>query len=306
MIDESLQLGCERQESPLPARHVRPASSEYPCNSPSSPRVVSPASTLRLNRLSLSDLSRFGRGNDRLSYLRSSSPASSTEQVRGDTSPMNEATAAISGWQDEPRAIERSAYNQYELADSSEALPSDSLSERLTPVQFEPESRTPAGSPIRASDVSESAGDSIQRLNNQYDGQADSRRPKISDSASLPPARPTKRSASTFSFRSITRSLSKRPRLQSLHTLATHVYRGGSRRLHLACHRWKLQKEQERRQFEAWKANRRRQRPADPLKGKLERGFGAFSVERGRYGNEEWWQEGVDKYQAPSWMLFEK
>jgi len=54
----------------------------------------------------------------------------------------------------------------------------------------------------------------------------------------------------------------------------------------------------ERKQFEAWRANRRREHPADPLKGK--------SFEKSRYGDEEWWKEGVAKYQAPPWMLFHK
>ncbi|KAM4064605.1 hypothetical protein HRG_005027 [Hirsutella rhossiliensis] len=265
---------------------------------------------MRVNRLSLSDLSRFGRGNDRLSYLRSSSTVSSTQQAEGDTShqeAMDEATAAISGWQDEPRPLQRPAYNQYELADSSEVLPSDSLSQRLSPTPLEFEPLAPAiDSRTSPSDVSESTLNSLQRLKNQYDGPADSQRLKGSEPTSLPPLRPNKRSASQFSLRSLTRSFSKRPRLQGLRKLATHVYRGGSRHLSLARHRWRLQKEQERRQFEAWKAKRRRERPADPLKGKSERGFGTFSFERGRFGNEEWWKEGVAKYQAPGWMLFQK
>ncbi|OAQ86682.1 hypothetical protein VFPBJ_00722 [Purpureocillium lilacinum] len=87
---------------------------------------------------------------------------------------------------------------------------------------------------------------------------------------------------------------------------ANTVYRGGSRRLSRAYHKWKHQNEVERKQFEAWRANRRREHPADPLKGKSEKGFGVFSFEKSRYGDEEWWKEGVAKYQAPPWMLFQK
>lgn len=265
---------------------------------------------MRVDRLSLSDLSRFGRGNDRLSYLGSGSTASSTRQAQGDANhheAIHEATAAISGWQDEPRPTKRPAYNQYELADSSEVLPGDSLSQRLSPppLEFEPLASAISGC-ASPSDGSATTWESLQRLKGQYDGPADPQRPKGPGSASSPPPRPNKRSASQFSLRSLTRSFSKRPRLRGIRKLASHVYRGGGRRLTLACHKWRLQKEQERRQFEAWKANRRRERPADPLKGKSEPGFGTFSLERGRYGNEEWWQEGVAKYQAPSWMLFQK
>lgn len=95
-------------------------------------------------------------------------------------------------------------------------------------------------------------------------------------------------------------------RFTGLRKWANNVYHGGSRRLNRAYHRWRQQNELDRRQFETWRANRGRERPADPLNGKLEKSFGAFSFERSRYGNEEWWKEGVAKYQAPKWMLFQK
>jgi hypothetical protein len=66
----------------------------------------------------------------------------------------------------------------------------------------------------------------------------------------------------------------------------------------------KLQNDQGRREFEAWRAKRRQERPADPLKGKSEKGFGAFAAERKRRKDEEWWTEGIQKYHAPEWMKF--
>lgn len=225
MMDENLQLSRGRQEYPMVGRPAatRSASSEYPSDSPASPPVVSPASTMRLNRLSLSDLSRFGHGNDRLSYLRSSSPASSTRQHGCHPEAMDGATAAISGWQDEPRPLKRPAYNQYELSDSSEILPSDSLSQRDSPLSTEPQLPMPSTGRVASSgDASGSTWHTIHRIKNQYDGPGNSRRPRSPNLASLPTPRPNKRSASQFSLRSLTKSLSKRPRLQSLRRLATN------------------------------------------------------------------------------------
>lgn len=103
---------------------------------------------MRVNRLSFSDLSRFGRGNDRLSFLRSSSPTSSTQHAKADSGSrhdvIDEAKAAISGWQDEPRPLKRLSYNHYELADSSDVLPCDSMSQRGSPQASAPEAEAEA------------------------------------------------------------------------------------------------------------------------------------------------------------------
>lgn len=108
-----------------------------------------------------------------------------------------------------------------------------------------------------------------------------------------------KRKASQFSLRSLTQTLSKRPRL-GIRKWANSVL---TRHFGLAKQKWRYQTEQEKRDYAAWKANRRRSRPADALIGKSEKGFGAFSFDRCRYGDEEWWKEGVSKYQAPKWMF---
>ncbi|KJZ77997.1 hypothetical protein HIM_02634 [Hirsutella minnesotensis 3608] len=288
---------------------ARGASSEYLSHSPSSPRVISPASTIRINRLSLADLSRFSHCNDRLSYLRSSSTTSSSQPASADVSTgeaVEEATAAISGWQDEPRLFHKPCYNKYELADSSEVLPDDSLSRFNSPRFLSPGPLLP-GKPRSAhlADMSSSTWHSLQQMKNQYDGPDESRHPQDPDCSAMEAGpRKKKRSASHFSLRSLTRPFVKRPRLGGFRKWATHVCRDGSRRLSQAYHRWKQQTELEQRQYMAWKANRRRERPADPLKGKSEPGFGAFTLERSRFGNQEWWKEGVAKYRAPSWMMF--
>lgn len=323
MMDESLQLEPATQPSSVQhkAVHTRSASSEYPSPGHSPRRMQSPASTVRVHRLSYSDLSRFGRGNDRLSYLRSSSPTSSTQDQKADVGHHSvleeEASAAISEWRGERRPSRCISYNHYELADSSDVLPCDSLSQQGSPhcsscagATFNPDHH--GDSPRRPKQRNQS---STKPYEDQLDGAADVYSPNCRPSSVATPlaadaaparARQSKRKASQFSLRSLSRSLTKRPRFTILRKLANNVYRGGSRRLSRAFHRWRRQNEMERRQFEAWRANRRRERPADPLKGKPEKGFGTFSFERSRYGNEEWWREGVSKYQAPPWLLFQK
>ncbi|PWI70551.1 hypothetical protein PCL_12950 [Purpureocillium lilacinum] len=303
-MDESLQLEPPRVPTPTGDKrtaHPRSTSSEYPSPGHASPRVQSPASTVCIHRLSFSDLARFGRANDRLSYLRSSTPTSSTQDANADVSRhdvLDEASAAISEWRGEPWSNKEAPYNHYELTDSSEVLPGDSLSQRASPNR------------------SESANGSLSikyqdplRAEAQGPGSPAAAAPQAACQATKEstrgPDHQTKRKASQFSLRSLSRSFTKRPRLTGLRRFANTVYRGGSRRLSRAYHKWKHQNEVERKQFEAWRANRRREHPADPL-NKSEKGFGVFSFEKSRYGDEEWWKEGVAKYQAPPWMLFQK
>ncbi|KAJ6444334.1 Lysophospholipase like protein [Purpureocillium lavendulum] len=325
-MKESLHIdsdGPPLAERDRPAR-LRSTSSEYPSPGHASPRVQSPASTVCVHKLSFSDLARFGRANDRLSYLRSSTPTSSTHGPKADESQhdvLDEASAAISEWRGEAWSPRKPSYSHYEFADSSEVLPDDSLSQRPTPSPFDPDPGSPS---IKHRDDPRSPRrrnwDRLQLSKEQYDGPADAQgqgspapgtapaasQARGASAAATGQAHQTKRKASQFSLRSLTRSLTKRPRLASLRRLADTVRRGGSRRITRAYRRWKQQNEMERVQFEAWRANRRREHPADPLKGKAEKGFGVFSFEKTRYGDEEWWKEGVAKYQAPAWMLFQK
>lgn len=52
-------------------RHHRRTSSSYPSHGKASTRIQSPEPMYRQNRLSFTNLSRYGRANDRLSNLRS-------------------------------------------------------------------------------------------------------------------------------------------------------------------------------------------------------------------------------------------
>ncbi|PFH58064.1 hypothetical protein XA68_14217 [Ophiocordyceps unilateralis] len=320
-----LQLAGPEEEPSHPPVHVlaspRSTSSKYPSEGHGSPNLHSPSSTVRVNRLSPSDLSCFARGNHRLSFLRSTSSASEKNAAATDNhEAMDEATAAISRWRDEPRA-----HNKYALVDSSDmsscdstsqrenrrVLDLDSTTQRESPKALDPAaSATELGSPDGPRTESGGTWDSIGYVKNQYDGVVDIGHLKASRSTSTttPPPRHFKRKASIFSLPSFSMPLTKRRRLANLRKWATDIYHGGGRRLSHAYHRWRQQRELNRKLFEDWRAKRRRERPADPLPGKKSKplGFGLFTVDRSRHGNEEWWKEGVAKYRAPSWMQFQK
>ncbi|KAL3955400.1 hypothetical protein ACCO45_010963 [Purpureocillium lilacinum] len=314
-MDESLQLEPPRVPTPTGDKrtaHPRSTSSEYPSPGHASPRVQSPASTVCIHRLSFSDLARFGRANDRLSYLRSSTPTSSTQDANADVSRhdvLDEASAAISEWRGEPWSTKEAPYNHYELTDSSEVLPGDSLSQRASPNRSESANGSLS---IKYQDPSEVHRDGTRTISNSQRtstmGQLRHKAPAAPQQ--LHPKLLAKRPKNLHEDQT-TRQNGKRRNSHyaasaGLRRFANTVYRGGSRRLSRAYHKWKHQNEVERKQFEAWRANRRREHPADPLKGKSEKGFGVFSFEKSRYGDEEWWKEGVAKYQAPPWMLFHK
>ncbi|KAG8407103.1 hypothetical protein J3458_020597 [Metarhizium acridum] len=228
------------------ASHIRSASSAYP-SSHNTPRMQSPVSEYcRGNRLSLSGLSRFGRTNDCLSNLRSSSP-SSNQQAVGDTSNqelMADAAAAITEWQGISRPVKSATYNNYSLADSSDLFPSDSLSQRgdfsLSPSS--PPSQQSARGPAQH------AQDYFKPLDSQYDGTVDAdrnRSPEPKDGLTFTATQTfhrSKRKVSQLSLRSLTRSLSKRPRLMAFRQWAANVYHDSSRRLSGAYHRLKYQR----------------------------------------------------------------
>ncbi|PHH69220.1 hypothetical protein CDD82_7911 [Ophiocordyceps australis] len=325
MVKEKLRLQHHGEKPSRSARErssrARSASSEYPPHGISISRMQSPASAAHVNHLSLSDLSRFGHGNDGLSCLDSSSQASSAQPARAAAEASQNAAASLghktsrsfSTWQHDARQVQpRPSYNHYELVDSNDVLPCDSLSQCKSPQlstadgqEFMAGRQEAVGG--RQVSLGWESAESMTK-HGQYDGPGDESWCSGSSKADTPPPvnRLSKRKASHFSLRSLSQSLAKRRRLTELHKWAHHVCRDGSRRLSRAYHRWRQQKVLQRQQFEAWKAKRRRERPADALKGKGEGGFGVFSIERSRYGNEDWWKEGVAKYKAPEWMLFQK
>lgn len=266
MIRQKLRLSQSPPHSPVSPEdsivRARSTSSEYPSNGHASPRVVSPASTVFVNGLAISDLRQFGRGNDRLSFL-CSSPSSYSRGVAGemkDSGIMGEATTASNECRDTwPQSPLKSIFNPFELIESAEILPSDSLSQKRGAQASEAES-------IACASINERVNGNktpkvcIQGFTGRYDGTVDFRRRMSSEAATSALSlaleatnlsrRGSKRKASQFSLRSLTRPFAKRPRL-GFRRWAHHVLRRGSRRLSQAYRRWRRQNERERREFEA-------------------------------------------------------
>lgn len=297
--------------------------------------MLSPSSTVRINRLSPEYLSRFARGNDRLSFLRSSSSASAKGAVATDgQDAVDEASTAISRWRDERLPLKQGTYNRYEFVDSSEALPGNPMLQNQStelalylgssnqqqdldgtlsvtavgnPHDAATESKSDWVNPNDGANDPKSIWDSSTYVKSQYDGVVETIQQKSSRSTSVvtppPPSGYFKRKATQLSFAGFSLPDAKRRRLASLRKWATKLYHGGGRRLSRAYNRWRQQNEVNRKQFHDWRANRRRDKTADPVKGKSERVFGLFSIDR---KGEEWWKEGVAKFQAPSWMHFQK
>ncbi|KAF7539744.1 hypothetical protein G7Z17_g12350 [Cylindrodendrum hubeiense] len=146
----------------------------------------------------------------------------------------------------------------------------------------------------------------VMVIKDQYDGVGDAPHSE----SPLPSAyqrklpQGSKRKASQFSLRTFSKPFAKRPRLE-IKRLASNAYRDSTRHFSRVRESMKRQRDEEMNQYAAWKAMRRRNKPGDAIKGKIEKGFGSFSIERSRYGHKMWWREGVEKYHAPAWMRFE-
>lgn len=113
-----------------------------------------------------------------------------------------------------------------------------------------------------------------------------------------------KRSASQFSMKTVTHGL-KRSRIECKNKVVK-AYSEGVRRASMVRDRIKRKHDEETKQYSAWKAMQRKFNPGNPIKGKHEKGYGAFSMEKSRHGHDQWWKEGVNKYQAPEWIRFGK
>ncbi|GAO18747.1 hypothetical protein UVI_02040690 [Ustilaginoidea virens] len=295
---------------PCRAATVRDASSEYPSPEHNTSRIQSPVSEYQHgHRLSLSSLSRFGRANDCLSNLRSSSPASSKGEAVGDTSHHDliaDTAAAITEWQDAGRPLKKMSYHNYSLANSSEVFPSDSLSQR---EDFSLAPSSPPSTPPDQAAASPSDADAVGALGDQYDGTMEARHdasPKVRHPIS--PALNngphsfcrSKRKASAFSLRSLTRPLTKRRRLAAFCQWASKV----SRRLTETYRRFKNQHQvRKERDRDAWGANRRSEELRNPPISWSKGSNGVFEFHGGRQRNEDWWKEGVGRYRAPSGMF---
>ncbi|KAM5348319.1 hypothetical protein ACJ41O_008143 [Fusarium nematophilum] len=262
--------------------------------------MQSPVSETGIPRPSLGDLSRYSRGSDRLSNLRSSSSSGGEAAVRTESSHevTAEAAAAVTGLRRQPI----SSYRRFELVSSTEDLPSYETAIRNGNDKDQSQS-----SSNRTLVTRESGHVSIAEIKNRHDVVAEQSHSKSPSPSVLPPQtcpRGIKRSASGISFRSLTKGV-KRSRLD-VKRLALSAYRTSSRKFSQARESVKRRHKDRKKQYSAWKAMRRRLRPGDAIKGKPEKGFTAFAIERSRHGHDAWWRAGVDKYRAPLWVQFDE
>lgn len=297
LVNDNLKLARSDSSSfDRKFEHVRSTSSSYTEQPLNPSRMQSPVSDLGNTKPCLGDLSQYSRANDRLSNLRSSSSsggptATAAYQTAAD------AAAAMLEWH---RPV--TSYHKYELMSSTEDLVPDDTTERNSgECQNSQNSSSQtilahSTSPLKRVTANTQLDGAVEKL---YQGS-----PKSSVQPSQAKPRVIKRSASGISLRSLTRSV-KRTRRQ-VKKLASSAYRSGSRKFGRTYNSIKRRHVKQRKQYSAWKALRRRLKPGDAIKGKPEKGFASFSVERSRHGHEEWWKVGVNKYQAPSWMRFGK
>ncbi|KAG6255271.1 hypothetical protein E4U49_007158 [Claviceps purpurea] len=335
-IERALRIDDADVAAPLPCKTapVRGSSSSYPSVGQNTPRVRSPVSEHhRGNRLSFSGLSKFGRANDNLSNLQSNSPgsaASAAEDV-GDISHhelVADTAAAITEWQDASKPFRKLPYNNYELAESSELFPSDSLSQQgivlpspstRPPTPPSRVTRAPEGGRAMTSTTTTatptSSVEALDSLGHQYDGILEARRKRTSEIKYRPapaldgtshPLTSSKRKASTFSLRSLTRSLKKKRRLTAIRHWASKVYQRSSLRLTEAYRKFKSHHPMRHAGFSGPWDRQQKQQPAIQARGKNDdkaRGSNAvFGFERQRR-SEDWWEDGVSRYRAPSGMF---
>ncbi|KAH7160303.1 hypothetical protein B0J13DRAFT_126378 [Dactylonectria estremocensis] len=301
MIDDGLRL--DRSESPSPEpreRRTRSTSSSYPSKGIRSSRIQSPVSDIPIHKLSLSNLSQFGPSSIGISQSNSDSNSSSTRVASTGSSTQEaiaEAAAVITQWQGEREPIK--SYRRFELKSSEELQPEDSKSsQHVMTVTEDSSSRD-------STDSMPPSYSGVRVIKSQYDGVADASHP----GSPLPSAyshqfpQAAKRKASQFSLRSLSKPFAKRPRI-AIKRVVSNAFHNSVRQISRSRASMKRQHDEEMKQYASWKAMRRRKMPGDAIKGKIEKGFGTFSLERSRYGHEMWWKEGVERYHAPEWMQF--
>ncbi|KAL7915731.1 hypothetical protein GGI35DRAFT_465743 [Trichoderma velutinum] len=293
------------------SRHLRKTSSSYPSQGKASTRIQSPESMFRPNQLSLTDLSRFSKANDRLSNLRSTLSSDEYYDRTMSTNPLEvmEAITAIMERQGQTRPRE-TPYNQYELVESTEVLPSDSASQHPSPSG----ARLPISTCSSSKKARGLTWESLDTINGQYDGaNEETNRLESPVSTIRSPCTPadqerphkqTKRKASVFSLHSLAHPLSKHPKL-GLRKWASSVYHQGSQRLSQARLKWIRPARQDRRMFETWRMRHRgTNQESSPCKEKADRNSGIYSSEGRVCASEDWWMEGVKIFEAPKWMNF--
>lgn len=288
-------------------RQQRTTSSSYPSHGKASTRIQSPESMHRPNRLSFTNLSRYGRANDRLSNLRSTLTSDESYDMTMTTTASDalaEADTAIAEWQDQQRLrpAEASFHRSPLLLGSTEILPGDSASQQPSPSGARLLSGTPGSATgrltWRSGDPMKNQYDGIHEANNRRQSPDSTRQPPCTP-ANQDPQRPSKRKASIFSLHSRTGSLSKH-RKSGLRQWASSVYQQGSKRLATRL-KWIRPARRDRGLFESWRRRRRgtSQEPSSPCREKAER-----TVEHRVCATAGWWDEGVSRFQAPDYMNF--
>ncbi|KAF4976114.1 hypothetical protein FZEAL_7184 [Fusarium zealandicum] len=301
LVNDNFRLArSDSSSSKFDSEHIRSTSSSYPEQGVSSTRIQSPVSDLGIPKLSLGDLSQYSRANDRLSNLRSSSSSSRVRPVSAESTreAVSDASAAVKEWQRQPLV----SYHRYELSHSIEDLPTESTRARNS--EQSRESQSSSDGTVVTQEINQLK---IMDINSQCNGVAEQSHPQ-SPSPSVEPRRiwprVLKRSASGISLRSLTRGV-KRSRTE-VKRLASSAYHSSSHRLGQARESIKRHHGDQKKQYSAWKAMRRKFKPGDAIKRKPEKGFATFSVERSQHGHQTWWKTGVKKFRSPTWMQFGK
>lgn len=275
---------------------ARSTSSSYPEDIVRSPCVPSPPDS-HMALSNLGDLKRYSLTNDRLSGLRSSSSSSGYSRAVSQGSAyktLTEAATAIGKLQRLPTP----SYHRFEVSSSSEDL----ALKNLAPHNSEVSNESERGS-IKSLETQP-----LKRVtaHTRFDYLADrfhSESP--SPSVRLPQIiKSKKRKASAISLRSISAGV-KRSRVE-VKKLAHNICRNSCDKLRQARESIKRQQKEQKKQYSIWKELRRKLKPGDAIKGKHEKGFATFSMEKSIRGAKSWWKAGVDKYQAPEWMHFGK
>lgn len=293
------------------SRHLRKSSSTYPSQGKASTRIQSPESMFRPNKLSHTDLSRFSKANDRLSNLRSTLSSDEYYDRTMSTNPLEvmEAVTAIMERQGQPRP-RVTPYNQYELVESTEVLPSDSASQHSSPpgahlaIDICSPSKKARGLTWESMDTIDGQYDGANEANNRLESSASTVRSPSTPADQEHIHKKIKRKASVFSLHSLSNPLSKHPKL-GLRKWASSVYHQGSQKLSQARLKWICPNRQDRRMFETWRLRHRgTNSESSPCKEKSDRNSGIFSSEGRVCASEDWWMDGVKMFEAPKWMKF--
>ncbi|KAL2206500.1 hypothetical protein CC79DRAFT_1369917 [Sarocladium strictum] len=320
LINESLVIQ-KRRGSKLDGKarrfRERTASSDYPAEGQQSPPQRAIASPACGGSLNLKELSKYGSATYDLSEIRSRTPSSSKTKAPADQNSLHEAIAdaeaAVTEWRGECKHARgrTSSYGQYELADSSEVLPLDSLSQQGRSTE-DLAAVTPApkvAAAKRARKPSEVTFKNTPKIELRNRGLTDQYHTESPDPTNEPPRLATrlgngKRTASHFSLRSLSESLSKRPRT-GIKKLANTVYNGGKRVLAHVRQNFKHSSSKGRRDFAAKRARAvqggQRQ---DLQQTKPEKGSAGIASDLKCQKSEDWWTDGAKRYHAPEWMKF--